>query len=144
MISQNQRYCEDFRWVIIALLLCVTHMAAAADTQSLTSPDGTVTISWNDSYSDFTTLVVSGTSGEYRATYPVTDGQNWVLSGLENGDYTFELHADSGSGSALTVATLTVEHYSLRTAGALFFIGFIIFACLLFTLRKITHGTSHD
>ncbi len=97
------------------------------------SRDGTLDLSWQSDYAGFEQLTVRQASGKPFAVYPVIQGQNWSLSGLSDGDYHIEL---SDNTRSKTIHVVRVEHYSLHSALTLFAIGLLLFAYLLFTLKR--------
>lgn len=117
-------------------------IASQNDIPMLESRDGTATVSWKAEYSGYAVLRVSASPNKIVATYPVTEAQGWVLSGLPNGNYTLAL--TSPTQSPLHVARLSVRHYPLKAAFGLFSVGMLMFAYLLFTLVKANKGDPGD
>lgn len=131
----------------VALLLCLMGVfapviAAQNDIPMLESRDGTATVSWKADYSGYAVLTVSSSPNKVVATYPVTETQSWVLSGLPNGNYTLAL--TSPTQPPLPVAELSVHHYPLKAAFGLFSMGMLMFAYLLFTLVRANRGAAGD
>lgn len=113
--------------------LAVTAFAAAAAENERSSRDGTVEVLWEPGYAQYDTLLIQSARGETVAQYPVIDGQNWVITGMEDGQYQFVLKSQS---STTPLFTLGVSHYSLSAAFGLFVAGLVMFLYLLFTLIK--------
>ena len=120
--------------IIICLMsLAVTAFAATAAKNERSSRDGTVVVSWEPDYAQYDTLLIQTAREELVAQYPVVEGQNWVITGMEDGNYQFVLTAAS---SRTTLFTLNVTHYDLAGAFGLFIAGLIMFLYLIFTMVK--------
>ncbi|WP_414830842.1 hypothetical protein [Alteromonas sp. H39] len=117
--------------------LAATAFAATAAENERQSRDGTVEVSWEPGYAQYDTLLIQSARGESVAQYPVVDGQNWVITGMEDGQYQFILTASS---TTHTLFTLDVTHYSLSGAFSLFIAGLLMFLYLVFTLIKGERG----
>ncbi len=133
-----------YRWhavpdfVAIALLtglLLVSGLApaTAAEPEQQTSQDGTVVVPWKAGYARYQTLKVQLANGDVFSQYPVVAEQDWVITGLPDGQYRFSL---SGPDAQTPILSLDVRHYSLASAFGLFSLGLIMFIYLLIALFK--------
>lgn len=118
---------------LAATAFAATTSAATTAEAKRSSRDGTVVVSWEPDYAQFDTLLIQSARGESVAQYPVIKGQNWVITGMEDGQYQFIL---TSSTSDKTLFTLTVEHYALSSAFGLFIAGLAMFVYLIFALVK--------
>lgn len=142
MYSANWRYRALYLLLVIACGLLIISRPATAEKHTVqTSPDGTVTVPWEDRFSPFNSLVVYDQGGSERGRYPVIQQQGWVLSGLPDGLYSLYLIAP---GQKLPLNSIEVRHYSLALAGSLFVAGLFMFLYLLFTLKRGASGSDHD
>lgn len=127
-----------WRFASLMILLCywlvtVDVVAEEVDPPEAISRDGTVNLSWQSDYADYEQLLVRKASGGVIAAYPVIANQNWSLSGLSNGNYVLSLSDETRQKKILV---LRVQHYSLNSALSLFGLGLLLFAYLVFTLRR--------
>ncbi len=118
---------------LVVIALATTAFAVTAAENERSSRDGTVEVLWESGYAQYDTLLIASARGETVAQYPVIEGQNWVITGMEDGRYQFILESQS---SSKFLFTLGVTHYSLSAAFSLFVAGLVMFLYLLFTLIK--------
>ncbi|MCU7554133.1 hypothetical protein OCL06_05945 [Alteromonas sp. ASW11-19] len=121
--------------IILASLLVFAGCApvTAANIEKRTSQDGTIVVPWKEGYARYQTLRINSVSGDTLSRHPVVNGQNWVITGLSDGQYRFIL---SSSDSQTQILSLHVSHYSLTSAFGLFTLGLIMFVYLLVALMK--------
>lgn len=132
------RWHKESRLAVLLMTICLTSLPATAFAETTaenerSSRDGTVVVSWKPDYAQYDTLLIQPARGEAVAQYPVIDGQAWVITGMEDGEYQFIL---SSSSSDKTLFTLNVKHYALSSAFGLFIAGLLMFLYLIFTLVK--------
>ncbi|QJR82649.1 hypothetical protein CA267_018780 [Alteromonas pelagimontana] len=123
--------CLCFFVVVWIMFLTSNASAANKNVEKQTTRDGTVTIPWHADYAKYNTLSVKGVNEEEIASYPVIADQGWVLSGLSSGNYSVFL---TSTAKTIKVSDIRVQHFSLKSAGALFGLGFLMFCYLLYTL----------
>ncbi|MCW8092356.1 hypothetical protein [Alteromonas sp. ASW11-130] len=133
MQPKNLCFTSNYFILFAGILIFTAQVIAAEGPQSFTSNDGTLTISWQSDFSNFTQFQIIDKYGQVQVSYPVIAEQGWVVSGLANGQYKVQL---THQHKNYLIGTVEVRHYSLKIAFILFALGALMFAYLVLTLIK--------
>jgi hypothetical protein len=125
------------RTAILLSLLSTAFQAAAVELEvsPQLSTSGTFDLSWQGTPGETFRLLQLNENKTPKLIYEGTDTAR-VMTGLPNGDYTYQVEGSSGSSEAQRV---TVAHHSLSRAFSFFAIGLVVFIA---TVILVVRGES--